>query len=833
MSPEDGTSGPPPGAASHHQTNPHDRDQVNTDSTAGVRQPAGYAEAYPIYLAGGWPSVLPLKGSTKEPPPGGFTGYKDRYPTHEEMEAWARRFPAGNIALRLPPMVVVLDVDHYGDKHGGDTLAEAERRWGALPPTYRNSARAAPSGHRFYRITEGTALAGQLGFAELGLGHVEILQWHHRYSVVYPSINGETGEMYRWFAPDGTEMDRPPAVEVLPELPARWVEELRIKPRTHSARPHNGVEIPTEGLSVVTDALTDGQMSQRVEQRLGRALVVVHGPNCRHDMVRNHVLALLRMGKQGEPGVDWALTVLRNAFVNTLVADGSRGEGEAEAEFRRFLTNPRAGALLSEPDTDGDGGYEQDVSVRLHRLRVDDEAKRRFAIERAGDAAPFDEGLLDEILARPEEPPFRIEGLVPSDSSTLVTALRKTGKTTLILNLAHSLTTGEYFLGRFPVRQITGRVGILNFEVSGAQIARWADETGIDHEALYLVNLRGQANPFARDDQRERLAGLLKAHEVESLIVDPFGKAYTGTNENDSGEVGAFLAGLDRFKTEIGAADLILTAHAGWAAERSRGSSALEDWPDSIITMVADEDDGVRYLRAMGRDVDLDEDELHYDPATRRLSLMCTGSRKHNRDQAKAEALVGVVCAQVQQHPGVSQKRIIELLQALHRERVLPVSFQERDVVKAITLALKAGSIRREGGGKGKAYRHFFIDQDQPPPTSAKPPPNGAAPPPPASSIRGGGGTGGGCGANHPGGGSPSGSEAITAPGSVEGTSLASPVEASASPPSPGGSHPPPGEEVLPRPGMVCRSCCQPKSRLSAENLCEACQDRDRSIGLL
>lgn len=134
MSPEDGTSGPPPGAASHHQTNPHDRDQVNTDSTAGVRQPAGYAEAYPIYLAGGWPSVLPLKGSTKEPPPGGFTGYKDRYPTHEEMEAWARRFPAGNIALRLPPTVVVLDVDHYGDKHGGDTLAEAERRWGALPP---------------------------------------------------------------------------------------------------------------------------------------------------------------------------------------------------------------------------------------------------------------------------------------------------------------------------------------------------------------------------------------------------------------------------------------------------------------------------------------------------------------------------------------------------------------------------------------------------------------------------------------------------------------------------------------------------------------------------
>ena len=337
---------------------------------------------------------------------------------------------------------------------------------------------------------------------------------------------------------------KPPAVEELPELPARWVEELRIKPRTHSARPHSGARSPPEGLYVVTDALTDGQMSQRVQQRLGRALVGVRRPNCRHDMVRNHVLALLRMGKQGEPGVDLALTALWGAFVNTVIADGSRSEAEAKAEFMRFLTNPGAGALLSEPDTDGDGGYEQDVSVRLRKLRVDHEAKRRFAIERAGDAAPFDEGLLGEILARPEERQFRIEGLVRSDAATLITAIRKTGKTTLVLNAAHSLITGEYFLGRFPVRKIAGRVGLLNFEVSGAQIARWAHETGIDHDALYLVNLRGQANPFGRDDQRERLAELLRAREIESLIVDPFSKAYTGTNENDQGEVGAFLADL-------------------------------------------------------------------------------------------------------------------------------------------------------------------------------------------------------------------------------------------------------------------------------------------------
>jgi replicative DNA helicase len=311
--------------------------------------PAGYAEAFPLYLAGGWPSILPLPRGAKKSPPGGFTGYQERYPTPDEMEAWGRGFPDGNTCLRLPPSVVVLDVDHYGDKRGADTIAEAVRRWGELPPTFRNSAREAPSGHRFFRIPEGVKLPGQLGFPELGLGHVEILQWHHRYSVAWPSINGDAGSMYRWSAPDGTELDRPPAVDDLPELPAGWVEELRIKPRTE--RPHNGAEIPTEGLYDVTDALIDGQMSERVQQRLGTALIEVHGPLCRHDVVRNHVLALLRMGQQGQPGVNQALSVLMAAFITVVTADGSRNECEAEAEFKRFVNNPRVGFLLSDSDT--------------------------------------------------------------------------------------------------------------------------------------------------------------------------------------------------------------------------------------------------------------------------------------------------------------------------------------------------------------------------------------------------------------------------------------------------------------------------------------------------
>ncbi len=429
--------------------------------------------------------------------------------------------------------------------------------------------------------------------------------------------------------------------------------------------------------------------------------------------------------------------------------------------------------LAGKADNPGGVAFEGNVSGELDKLRVREEARRRFAIERAGDAPSFDEGLLSEILIRPQEPPFRVADLMPSQSSTLVTAQRKTGKTTLTLNLAHSLITGEPFLGVFPVRPISGRVSFLNFEVSAAQLGRWAWQTGIPEDRFHQVNLRGRRNPFSHPDDRERLGALLRSHEVETLIVDPFGRAYPGSSQNDPGEVGAFLDDLNRFKAEIGAADLILSAHAGWQGEHTRGSSALEDWPDSIITMVANAD-GLRFLRAIGRDVDVGEDQLSYDPTTRRLWMTGSGSRKRSQEQGKAEALVDPVCAQVQQNPGASQSEIIKALQALHREGTLPISFQERDVVAAINLAVKEGRITREKGGKGKATRHFLVDENQPLPTSAKPPPRGTPPPPPTASI-GGGGSSGGSGDNHSGGGS--GPNDPTLPGSVDDTSLASPVE--------------------------------------------------------
>jgi len=313
----------------------------------------------------------------------------------------------------------------------------------------------------------------------------------------------------------------------------------------------------------------------------------------------------------------------------------------------------------------GDDRLESDVMAELHRIEVRETAKGRWRAKQDPHSEGFDAGTLGEILGREPEPRPRVEGLIPWEASTLVSAQRKTGKTTLVLNLARALLTGEPFLGLETI-PVDGNVALLNFEVSGFQIARWANEIRVPHDRLVIVNMRGRRNALADERDRERLAEMLRSHQVESLIVDPFGRAYAGESQNDAGQVGGFLTELDRFaRSQVRAKDLILTAHAGWNGERTRGSSALEDWADSIITMTRSESDtsnSARFLRATGRDVDMDEDQLGFDPDTRTLTLTGQGSRKiqqrRSANTTRIEEQVEQVLAAVEREPGMSLRAL-------------------------------------------------------------------------------------------------------------------------------------------------------------------------------
>jgi hypothetical protein len=360
----------------------------------------------------------------------------------------------------------------------------------------------------------------------------------------------------------------------------------------------------------------------------------------------------------------------------------------------------------------GQSDFFDRVDEEVQKLRVREAARKQLESERQDGVDTYDAGLLQDILDRPAEEPYRIAGLIPSNGATLVVAQRKTGKTTLMLNLARTLVTGELFLAKFPVLPVAGRIALLNFEVSGAQLASWAQQVGVPVDKLFIVNLRGRRNPLTHYEDRLRLAALLQDQAVEALIIDPFGRACGSTNQNDSGEVSQWLVDVDRFaRAEVGATDLILTTHAGWNAQRTRGSSVLEDWADSVITMTRDEkDEDARYFRAIGRDVQVDEDRLRYDPQTRLLSLTGSGSRKQNHQDSKVELLIPFALDHVRVHPGAS---VADIIRGLREQRgAAGVAFQDNDVRQACRLAEKTGRLRRVSGGSGKATRHFVIDDE-------------------------------------------------------------------------------------------------------------------------
>lgn len=294
-------------------------------------------------------------------------------------------------------------------------------------------------------------------------------------------------------------------------------------------------------------------------------------------------------------------------------------EARRLVEEARASTDQRLSALAAEMIP----AVAPDHLVReaLIQIQIREEAKRRYAEAIKPPMEPFDLGTLEDLLARPAPPKDRIAGLIPWEAGTSIVAQRKTGKTTFTLNLARSLITGDPFLDR-DVRKIDGNVGVLNFEVSGAQFGQWAGDVGVQHDRMVVANLRGRANPFAHPDHLESLADALRTHEVETLLVDPFGRAFAGTDQNSNSEVGRWLQELDRFAREmVGALDLVLVVHAGWKESgRSRGASALEDWPDSIITLTRGRND-VRQVSADGRDVEMDPAELIYDTDSRTLSL--------------------------------------------------------------------------------------------------------------------------------------------------------------------------------------------------------------------
>lgn len=378
---------------------------------------------------------------------------------------------------------------------------------------------------------------------------------------------------------------------------------------------------------------------------------------------------------------------------------------EAGEKLKPKQLNKLSGtAVTVEGDRPEPDGEDPAVVAAMDRLRVSREAARRVAAEEAGVGfEPLPRRTLKEALTdRPEDPPELIERLHRRGYNTTITARYKTGKTTLGGNLLRSLADGAPFLSRFAVAAPLGRVGLLNYELTDADMLRWLDDQGIDNtDRIALLNLRGRALSLAHDRGRDELVAWCRDMDVTTLFLDPHRRAFSGFGEeNSNDDVNRFTGVLDEVKTAAGVDDLFLFVHTGREAatagsERARGATALDDWADQrwLMTKGTAADDA-RYLYADGRMAAVPEFGLVYDPATRRLTAQ-DGNRRTLADSGQRDEVLAALEA-----AGTAGANTTQIEAALG-------STKKGSFSKLLQSMGGQGYIERRVGGPGKETRYW------------------------------------------------------------------------------------------------------------------------------
>lgn len=280
-----------------------------------------FSSAAKAYLKNGF-KPLPVKN--KFPPVSGATGH-DGLVDEVSVKGWRATHGDQNIAIRAEGWIGI-DVDVYKDKHGDRTLTNYEQRLGKLPKTYSSTARgkASPSRQYFYRVPDNTKLATKIG------PDIEIIQFHHRYAMVSPSIHPDTKTLYEWYLPNGKKAPEIPHIDELPDLPDAWLADLQAAP--DSVLLDNDV-IEWEELLKTFPSSPACHVSETYRDKIETIAKTDH---IGHDEALKLSLEGFMLGREGHSGVGEAIKALEGHFTSYLKETRPR---EAKTELKSVFNS--------------------------------------------------------------------------------------------------------------------------------------------------------------------------------------------------------------------------------------------------------------------------------------------------------------------------------------------------------------------------------------------------------------------------------------------------------------------------------------------------------------
>ena len=413
-----------------------------------------------------------------------------------------------------------------------------------------------------------------------------------------------------------------------------------------------------------------------------------------------------------KPGRDHAASIAASltgvaADVRTVELPGAK---DAAAWASGGGTREALEALVTAASPAPADGFTAAVTVEVERLRVRDAAARIVRLECAGALGALSETALvslADFLAVADEPQrYRVEELWPVGGRVILAAAYKAGKTTLRDNLVRCLVDGDLFLGRFQVHQPAGRVVVIDTELDQRMLRRWLRDQHIANtDRVAVLPLRGRMSAFdiLDRDTRARWADRLREAEAGVAVLDCLRPTLDALGLSEDKDAGRFLVAFDELLVSAGVFEAVVIHHAGHAGERSRGDSRLRDWPDAEWRLVREKAEGDgepqpdarRFFAAFGRDVNLPEGLLSYDPVARRLRF--DGG---NRVEAAADRLVPELLRFLAVNPGLTGRQIESAL----------VPPNPRDGTRnALKRAVSTGAIRTSPGPR-RSLLHVVAD---------------------------------------------------------------------------------------------------------------------------
>jgi hypothetical protein len=270
---------------------------------------------------------------------------------------------------------------------------------------------------------------------------------------------------------------------------------------------------------------------------------------------------------------------------------------------------------------------------------------------------------LRDRLARPVEPiQWAIEGWQARSHRVVTAAQFKSGKTVLVGNAIRARADGVPFLGCYRATALgpNETIALIDCEMSEGQLVQWYREQGIrNDDRVLVIPLRGRLSDFniLNPAVRSQWARLLKQHRVVELYFDCFRPLLDAIGLDEQKEAGRLLVAFDDLLDQAEISTFNLIHHMGHSGERSRGDSRLRDWPDVEWRLVRQDDDPAspRFISAYGRDVEIRESRLEFDPQTRHLTV-AGGSRKDIATDVALEAVIAVLADSPQPMSGRAVK---------------------------------------------------------------------------------------------------------------------------------------------------------------------------------